>query len=356
MNPNVTKKIMAGMLLAASLAVADVVIDDFHTGWAGRNNYKGPWIADADSFVCDPLGSTNCGTSTVTDPVLGGDVVKTSSNISATYDGTSIVSMIKVSHDVSTAKNWAYAGWVMDFLPQDTTNAGPEPWNVPQWDRKNEIDISGCSAVQIKLKFTVGKQVWIEVYNPQQEKANPQTPSPQYGWRRAITSAEMQTLTLPLTGLSSPGQKWTGTASDPPIDLKHINRIKILYEGQQGTSVAAVAPYDTLHHTMAIGGVTLVGGPACTFRGAIASGIHFGGAEKSGLSVSETAGMLAFNNLSGLGDLKIQIRDLTGKVMSQGIVNQAHPDMRLSGVKDGVYAVRVSGARLSRTFSITHLN
>lgn len=356
MNPNVTKQLAAGMLLAATCAGANVVVDDFHAGWAGRNNFQGVWIADADSYVCNPVGSTNCGTSTVVDPVLGEDVVKNSANVATTYDGVgSIMSKIKVSKDVSATQAWAYAGWVMDFKPADTTGAGPEPWNQPQWDRKNEIDISGCTALEVKFAFTAGRQIWIEIYNPQQEKANPTAPPPQYGWRR-YTAADgvMQTFTLNLTGLGSPVQKWTGTATDPAIDLKHINRVKFLYEGQKQSAVVSPAPYDTVSHPFAIGGVTLIGGPTCTINGQV--GIHSQAIAKTSLTVSETAGMLSFGNLSGLGDIKVQIRDLTGKVMSQGIVNQAAPSMHLAGMKDGVYSVQVSGANLSHTFSITHLN
>jgi hypothetical protein len=357
MNPNVKRKIVTGMLLAASVAGADVVVDDFHTGWAGRNNFNGLWIADADSYVCNPVGSTNCGTSTVVDPVLGEDVVKNSANVASTYDGTgSIISKIKVSKDVSATQAWAYAGWVMDFLPADTTGAGPEPWNQPQWDRKNEVDISGCTALQVKIQFDPNKQIWIEVYNPQQEKANPSAPPPQYGWRRYTSGTEMQTFNLALTGLGSPVQKWTGTATDPKIDLKHINRIKFLYEGQVGSTVAVPAPYDALQHTFAIGGVTLVGpAPACNIKGQV--GIRQDGTlTKIRLSVSETAGMLSFNNLSGLGDLKVEILDLNGKVMSKGIVGETHSTMQVSGMKNGVYAVKVTGASFGHTYSFTHLN
>jgi hypothetical protein len=353
----VTKKIAAGMLLAASVASADVVLDDFASGWAGRNKFGGPWIADADSYICNPVGSTNCGTSTVTDPVLGEDVVKNSANVPTTYDGVgSIISKIKVSADVSATQAWAYAGWVMDIVPADTTGAGPEPWNQPQWERKNDIDISGCTALEVKFAFAAQRQIWIEIYNPQQEKLNPAAPPPQYGWRR-FTSADdvMQTFTLNLTGLGSPVQKWTGTATDPALDLKHISRVKFLYEGQKGSAVVSPAPYDAVEHTFQIGGVTLKGGTTCSVKG-VANGIASRGLEKSGLSVSEAAGMLSFANLAGMGDLKVQVLDLTGKVMSQGIVNQAKPVMQVSGMKNGVYAVKVAGSKLSRTFSITHLN
>jgi hypothetical protein len=354
MNPNASKNLMTGLLLAASVAGADVVVDDFHAGWAGRNNFNGVWIADADSYICTPAGSTTCGTSTVTDPVLGEDVVKNSANVASTYDGVgSIISKIKVSKDVPT-KSWAYAGWVMDFKPADTTGAGAEPWNQPQWDRKNEIDISGCSALQVKFQFTPQKQIWIEIYNPQQEKANPSAPPPQYGWRRFTTGTEMQTFNLALTGLGSPIQKWTGLPADPKIDLKHINRVKFLYEGQTGSAVVSPAPYDSVNHTFAIGGVSLIGGPGCTINGI--AGINDRAMDKSGLTVSENAGMLAFGNLSGLGDIKVQVSDLSGRILSQGIVNTARPSLQTSGMKNGVYAVKVSGARVSHTFSITHLN
>jgi hypothetical protein len=355
MNPILKQKIMTAMLLTAAISYSDVIVDDFAAGWAGRNKYNGVWIADSDAYVCNPVGSTNCGTSTVVDPVLGEDVVKNSANVATTYDGTgSIISKIKVSKDVSATQAWAYAGWVMDFKAADTTGAGAEPWNQPQWERKNNVDISGCTALQVKLQFTPNKQLWIEVYNPMQEKANPAAPPPQYGWRRYTKGAEMETFTLPLSGLGSPVQKWTGTATDPKIDLKTINRIKFLYEGQTGSAVVSPAPYDQVEHVFAVGGVSLIGGANCTLGGPIS--IETRGLDKSGFSVSKTAGMIAFNNIAGLGDLRVSIRDLSGKVVAKSVVNAAKASMDVSSLKNGVFAVQVAGEKLNRSFSITNLN
>lgn len=354
---SMSKKIAAvGMLLTASMAYSDVVIDDFASGWAGRNKFGGVWIADADAYVCNTATPPVCGTSKVTDPVLHEDVVKNSANVPTTYDGSSmIISEITVSKDVSATQAWAYAGWVMDLIPGDTTGAGPEPWNQPQWDRKNEVDLSSCSALQVKLDFTPTRQLWIELYNPEQAKVNPSAPSPQYGWRRyTTTTGALTTFTLPLTGLGSPVQKWTGTATDPKIDLKHINRIKILYEGQKNAAVASPAPYDTDVHVLSIGGVSLIGGADCKINGV--SAIQDRVETRSSLSLTATTGMLAFSNLSGLGELRVQVRNLSGKIVTEGVVSESRPSMELASLKDGVYAVQVAGANVSRSFSISHLN
>src|SRR6185436_3925913 len=78
MHSIIRKTALTGMLAGAfSLAVADVVVDDF-TDWVGGNKFGGLWLADADVY--------GGGSSTVTEPTTDADVVKASGNILMTYD------------------------------------------------------------------------------------------------------------------------------------------------------------------------------------------------------------------------------------------------------------------------------
>jgi hypothetical protein len=347
MHSIIKKTALTGMLLGAvSLAAADVTVDDF-TDWVGANKFGGLWLADGDVY--------SGGTSTVTEPVGDQDIIKNSANILMTYDSDNkqIISHIKVSADVP-GKNWAYAGWVMDFKQMDTTGAGPEPWNVPQWDRKNEVDISGCTALEMDIGFTTGRQLWIEVYNPQQEKNFPL--APQYGWRYSPTADGVVTKKFNLKGLGAAVTKWTDPANAKPLDLTKINRIKILYEGQAGGSVAVPAPYDANVHTLTIKGVRLIGGDACKVSGSIGVGVKPAVSAKTGLSMVSASGLITFANFVQQGDLNVQVRNLAGKVVAQGVVNAAHPSLKTAGLENGVYAVQVSGSHFKKAFSATLLN
>jgi hypothetical protein len=364
MNSTVKHTLIIGSLLAGAAAYADVVLDDFATGWAGRNKFGGYWIADSDQYVCSPEGMpdstrSNCGSSTVTETIANSDVVLNSAAVATTYDGSGIVSNIKVSADVAattkiTSQNWAYAGWVMDMVPADTNGWYSHPWDQPLWDRKGEVDLSACNSIVLKVSFSAQKQLWIELYNPQQAKNSPT--APQYGWRRSAAGTGIETWVLPLGTLGGPVQKWTGAVSDPKIDLKNISRIKILYEGQTGVAVKSPAPYDAVPHELKIAGISVGGTAACKVKGVGSDAIIPHMDINSGLSLSSASGAIKFNNIEGMGDLRVQIRGVSGKVVARSVVNPASPAMQVSQLRNGVYAVQVTGVNFSRSFSVTLLN
>jgi hypothetical protein len=336
---------VSGVILGVSVICADIVVEDF-ANWVGVNKGGGLWLADSDVY--------GGGSSTVTDPLGGEDVVQNSANILLTYDSDNqqIISNVKVSADVP-GKNWAYAGWVMDFRPIDTVGV-TEPWNLPQWERKNEVNLSGCDALQMTLQFTANRQLWIELYNPFQEKDFPL--APQYGWRFYEASGGMVTRTFKLSGLGGPVTKWTDPANTKPKDFTKVNRIKILYEGQEGAAVVSPSPYDSAQHQLIFKSVRLTGGANCVVPGYSGTdGIIARRAAKSGYTFSSAAGRLTFGNLAKIGELRVQIRNLQGKILTQGVVNGLNSSLDVSSLKNGVYAMQVAGRNVQESFPITVL-
>ncbi len=341
------KLLWASLVLGTTLAHSDLLVEDFKD-WVGANKAGGLWLADGDVY--------GGGTSTMVEPTTSQDIVKNSANILMTWDETvpAIIANITVSASVKD-KDWAYAGWVMDFKPNaGDTVGGIKPWDIPQWDRKNQVDISGCTGLQITMQFTANKQMWIELYNPMQEKNKPL--APQYGWRFYEPSGNMVTKTFNLVGLGGPVTKWTDPVNTVPKDFSKVNRIKILYEGQVGGAVAVPPPYDALVHTIKIAGVKLIGGPTCVVPGFnVTAGIVPKTTEKSRVTFSHLSGSLVFNQFEKTENLTVKVRDLTGATRAYGLVNKNSPALDVSALKNGVYTVEMIGSGISHTSSITLL-
>lgn len=350
MNPNIRKTIFTGLVLAASAAIADVVVDDFTGTNPGQNMLPegGAWLADADTWPA--IG----GSSRVTDIVDGSDLVKgdvfAGDNIVKAYtEDQAITSNIYVTKDVSPAKKWAYAGWVMDFItpkPLDTTKP---VYELNSWEKGQEVDIGSCDALEITLSFDKDRILWIDIFNPWQEKTN--ALAPQWGWRYTGTGA-LETKKFSLKGLTGPAQKWKDDVNKVPVNLASIARIRFLYEGM--LKGVATASYDTLPHVLKIKKVAMTGA-TCQIKPNRHQGspIIARSAASRAASFSAVNGALSFRDVSS--ELKVTVRNLAGNVVAEGSVNGSNPAMNVSALKNGVYMVQAVGAKSSFAGSITVL-
>ncbi|MDB5105254.1 MAG: hypothetical protein JWP91_2943 [Fibrobacteres bacterium] len=339
MNRIVKKNIIAAMVLAAAtIARADIVVDDF-SGEVGSNLLPkgGAWLADADTWPA--IG----GSSKVTDPIEGSDLVKgdiySGDNISKAYTDNGITSKIYVTADVSTTKKWAYAGWVMDFMkpaPLDTTKP---VYELNSWEKRNEVDLTSCDALELTLSFDVDRMLWIDLFSPQIERMN--ALAPQWGWRYTGTGL-METKKFNLRGVTGPQQKWKDDANKVPLDLKTVTRIRWLYEGmKKGTATAA---YDTVGHNLTIKKVAMTG-TTCAITAMPGSSLPIvaRSAAKSALAFSAANGSLRFDNVTS--GLKVTVRNIAGNIVAEGAVNGSHPSLNVSALKNGVYMVQAGNGK-----------
>jgi hypothetical protein len=108
------KKLGIIVLAGISINFADLLVDDFANN-TGINKLGGNWVADSDVFSSG--SSTNTVTADGKDLVKGegcGDACWAGHNIAKAYVDGALASNLKVSASVP-GKNWAYAGWVMNF-------------------------------------------------------------------------------------------------------------------------------------------------------------------------------------------------------------------------------------------------
>ena len=353
MNPIIRKTILAGMVLATSAAfAAEVVVDDFTGTNPGTNMLPegGAWLADADTWPS--IG----GSSRVVDPVEGSDLVKgdafAGDNIVKAYtEDNAITSKIYVTKDVSPAKKWAYAGWVMDFIVPKPTDTTKPVYELNSWEKGQEVDISSCDTMELTLQFDATRLLWIDLFNPGIEKSN--ALAPQYGWRYTGTGA-LETKKFRLKGVTGPGQKWKDDVNKVPFNLAGVSRIRWLYEGMmQGV---ATASYDTLPHTLKIKKVAF-SGATCQikpnrFTGSPIIGTRNASASR-GVSFSAANGSLNFRDVTA--PMQVTVRNLAGNVVAEGTVNGSQPSMNVSALNNGVYMVQAVAGKAIRAGSITLL-
>jgi hypothetical protein len=352
MNLLLKQSLMAGLLLSAVGTYADIIVDDF-TGGETHNMLVGggSWIADGDSF----LG----GTSKVTDLVEGSNLVTGDSfsgdNITKAYtaDG-SITSNLYVKADVGPTKKWAYAGWVMDFLQPKPVDLITKVYDLKNWEKYQEADISSCESLELTLSFEKDRVLWVDIYNPLIERQNAN--APQYGWKYTGTGA-VEVKKFALKGITGPAQKWKDDANKEPLNLAISSRIRFLYEGL--LKGVATPSYDTLPHTLKIKKVALIGA-ACIVkenRGISAGAASIGAvSHKSGLSFTAAHGQILFGNLDQVGALAVTVRNMTGQVLVTGKVNGINPSLNTSALKNGVYSVEAVNANLHFAHTLTLLN
>lgn len=365
MNRKVNGSILAGALLGAVIANADIVVDNF-LNVQGLNQLGGNWLADSDAWIAiggsskvTPAGDTvdlvqgeGCGSGCY----AGHNIFKAYVEDPATAE-TMISSDIKVTGDVSAEKKWAYAGWVMNFVAERGKD-GKQPWELLPHEKGNIVDISTCDALEIQLQFDLDRQLWIALYNPIIEKDKPT--SPQYGWRyKGSGNMDTKKFSLKSGGLSGIGTKWADPAA-APLDLKQVTRLQIFYEGQKGLSPAEPAPYDDVAHRLTIRKVQL-NGAACKVVGTDSLGnvkefgtvgIKNGVASKlnNALELNVAAGRIQFVKAAEMG-LKVTVRDMAGHIVARGDVNAANTSMDVSGLRTGVYHVQAAAG--TKTYSNT---
>lgn len=351
MNPIIRKTILAGMVLAASAAFADVVVDDFTGTNPGQNMLPdgGAWLADADTWPS--IG----GSSRVVDPIDGtsdlvkGDAFAGDNIVKAYTEDGAITSKIYVTKDVSTAKKWAYAGWVMDFitpLPKDTSKP---VYDLNSWEKGNEVDLSSCDAMELTLQFDENRLMWIDLFNPGIEKAN--ALAPQYGWRYTGTGL-LETKKFSLKGVTGPAQKWKDDVNKVPFNLTAVSRIRWLYEGM--LKGVATASYDSLPHTLKIKKVAFTGANCQVKQNRYAAmPIVARSAASRGAEFSAANGSLNFRNVTA--PMQVTVRNLTGNVVVSGSVNGSQPSLNVSALNNGVYMVQAVAGKAVRAGSITVL-
>jgi hypothetical protein len=355
MNSTVKKCAMAAMLLGAAGIQADVLIDDFTGGETHNMLTKGgDWLADSDQWPAIG-GSSRVRPLTDTNDLVKGDAFA-GDNISMAYaEDFSITSRLYVSADVSPTKAWAYAGWIMDFLQPDTTGTGKKAYELMNWEKKHEVDISTCDALEMTLQFETDRIIWIDLFSPYIEKTDPA--APQLGWRYTGTGA-LETKRFSLKGVTGPAMKWKDDAHKFPFTPDRITRLRILYEGLKKGS--ATAAYDTEGHILKIKKVTMVGG-ACQVRPnpnasntPLISGLRHA-RPADGFAMDMVSGRLQFGSLAQIGKIKVTVRNLSGGLMTEGFVDASHPSLDVSGLENGVYTIQAAGAGFHRSNTVTLL-
>lgn len=368
MNRKVNGSILAGVLLGAVIANADIVVDNF-LNVQGQNQLGGNWLADADSWVAiggsskvNPAGDTanlvqgeGCGSGCY----AGHNIFKAYAEDGATGE-TVLSSDITVSASVPS-KTWAYAGWVMNFVAERGKD-GKQAWELLPHEKGNIVDVSTCTHIELQLQFDLDKQLWIAMYNPITEKDKPT--SPQYGWRYKGTGAlETKKFAFTAGGLTGIGTKWNDPAA-APLDLKQVTRLQIFYEGQQKLEVKEPAPYDAVPHRLTIKKVQL-NGAACKVVGTDSLGNvkEFGtvgirnaaaSKMKNALQLNVAAGRIQFAKAAEMG-LKVTVRDMAGQIVARGDVNAASTSMDVSGLRTGVYHVQAAAGAMTYSNTVTLL-
>jgi hypothetical protein len=347
MNRIVKHNILAAMVMAAAaIGHAQVVVDDF-TGGETHNMLPngGAWLADADTWPA--IG----GTSKVHDVVEGANLVNgdafAGDNISKAYGDNGISSKIYVSADVSPTKKWAYAGWVMDFITPKPIDTTKKVYDLNSWEKYQEVDISGCDALELTMSFDLGRIMWIDLFSPKIERLN--ALAPQWGWRYTGTGA-METKKFSLRGVTGPQQKWKDDANKVPLELNTVTRIRWLYEGMmQGV---ATPSYDTVGHNLTIKKVALTGA-SCVVKEARGTSLKVM-ARASGsraAAFSAVNGSLRFDHVTT--ELNVAVRNLAGNIVAEGAVNGSNPSLNVSALKNGVYSVQAGNGKAARNGSFT---
>ena len=365
MNRKFSRSILAGALLGAVLVNADIVVDNFALV-TGQNSLGGNWLADSDAWAA--IG----GSSKVNPKDDTVDLVQGEGCVSGCYAGhnifkayqedpvtleTVLTADIKETKDVSADKKWAYAGWVMNFVPERGAN-GKQPWELLPHEKGNIVDISGCDALSMDIQFDLDRQLWVAIYNPITEKDKPT--SPQYGWRYKGTGAmETKRFSLKAGGLSGISTKWADPAA-AALDLKQVTRLQIFYEGQKGLSPAEPAPYDAVAHRLTIKKVMLTGATCkVTGKDSLGNVKEFGlvgiknvaaSKMKNALELNVAAGRIQFSKAAAMG-MKVTVRDMAGQVVARGNVDAVRSSMDVSSLKNGVYLVQAAAG--AKTFSNT---
>ena len=340
MNRIVKNNILAAMVMAAAtLAHADVVVDDFSTGETSNMLPSGgAWLADADTWPA--IG----GSSKVTDPTEGANLVKgdafAGDNISKAYlvEG-GISSKIYVTADVSPTKKWAYAGWVMDFQkpqPKDTTK---KVYDLNSWEKYNEVDVTSCDFLELTMAFDADRIMWIDLFSPQIERMN--ALAPQLGWRYTGTGT-IETKKFALRGVAGPQQKWKDDANKVGLDLKTVTRIRWLYEGMKKGSATPV--YDTVGHPFTLKKIAFTG-TSCQIKPNPGASLPIvaRSAAKSAIAFSAANGSIRFTNVASA--FNVTIRNIAGEIVAAGAVNGSNPYLNVSALKNGVYTVQAGNGK-----------
>ena len=356
MNPMLRNTILAGMMLTASAAfAAEVIVDDFTGSEPGVNMLPngGSWLADADTWPA--IG----GSSKVVDPIDGtsdlvkGDAFAGDNIVKAYTEDGAITSRIFVTKDVSPAKKWAYAGWILDFIQPkpkaEDTAGGKHIYDLQSWQKGNEVNVGSCDQMDLTLQFDTDRLLWIDLFSPQIERMD--ALAPQNGWRYTGTGA-LETKTFKLHGLQGPGQKWKDDAHKPFFDQGTVSRIRFLYEGM--LKGVATASYDSIPHVLKIKKVAFSGAACKIVENRYSSlPIVVNGKSARAANFAAVNGALQFGNVDA--KLDVTVRNIAGNVVASGSVNGAHASLDVSSLKNGVYMVQAAGANVTTTGSFTVL-
>ena len=356
MNPIIRNSILAGMMLAASAAyAAEVVVDDFTGTEPGQNMLPGggSWLADADTWPA--IG----GSSKVRDPIDGtsdlvkGDAFAGDNIVKAYTEDGAITSKIYVTADVSPAKKWAYAGWIVDFIQPkpkaEDTAGGKHIYDLQSWQKGNEVNVGACDQMDLTIQFDTDRLLWIDLFSPQIERMD--ALAPQHGWRYTGTGA-LETKTFKLHGVTGPAQKWKDDAHKVFLDQSTVSRIRFLYEGM--LKGVATASYDTVPHVLKTKKVAFSGANCKITENRYSSlPIVLNGKSVRPAMFSAINGNLQFGNLAS--ELNVTVRNIAGNVVAEGSVNGSHNSLNVSALKNGVYMVQAAGANFATTGSFTVL-
>ena len=252
---------------------------------------------------------------------------------------------LRVTRGIDSARQYAYAGFSLDFLPIDTTGAGKPPWELKPWERKNEADISGCDSLELDMGFTAGRQLYIELYHAESDRQNRQ----QWAWRVSPVSDSVHRWRLPLRKNWGPCCKPPDPIHGPlPIHqvLKSANALKFLYDGQQGQVVQVPAPYDTLWHRLILSSIKLTG-PDCRLERTVA--VSRPAHSRSRVSMRVRGNQLLFDSPGEWRELDVEVFSPHGRRVARETVTRRHPVLVLPGLARGIYWIRAGDGKTAAT-------